>query len=97
MQSVTSHLASTARALARLAADGVRIVRARRTKFRAALAHNRVHTFRHVEQPSWMCPKCNRVHNSLGREPFIGPIYPACCGFKAGSRLESHYATGSRR
>lgn len=53
----------------------------------AALAYNRLHTWlepingRHY----WMCPTCNKVHESNGHCPFGGLLFPKCCGFSAGN------------
>jgi len=36
---------------------------------------------------AWMCPKCNRVHLSIGCSFLTGLWYPACCDHPEGHRL----------
>jgi hypothetical protein len=82
--------------LSRAAADMLMARMRRRANFRTALEFNREFTYTHTKQAGWMCPTCNRVHRMVGRVPFVGPIYPACCTFAEGSRLERRHATGGR-
>lgn len=69
----------------------------RRRRFKAALAHNREHTFSLSNDSmasTWLCPTCCRVHHLHSTGKFSGPQFDACCEFPAGGRIGKQYATG---
>lgn len=72
--------------------ETVRQWRARRARFKVALAFNRLHTFSWSSQ-QWMCPCCNAVHRANGTSPFSGLQYPSCCRHPEGQRHGRDYAT----
>ena len=59
-----------------------------RRRYRLALEFNRRATLKTQwkNNGQWMCPTCNRVHNSNGWTPWTGSQYPACCDFQEGHR-----------
>lgn len=60
--------------------------------FRRALRFNSEFTFI-TKDANWMCPSCGRIHLSTGTGKFAGPLFPACCNFKAGGRIGREFAT----
>lgn len=68
--------------------------RAKRARFNAALAFNKIHTYTWQSKGQWMCPTCNRVHLLCGTSPFSGLQFPECCEFPQGHRLDRAFATG---
>ena len=60
--------------------------------FAAALAFNRIHAYA-TNDGLWMCPKCNKVHKKVGVSAFVGLLFPACCTFSEGHRLDKEHAT----
>jgi hypothetical protein len=60
-----------------------------KTKARVAQAFNDVYTYgtMHLGSYKWMCPECNRVHESEYYSWIGGLQYPACCSTGPGDRL----------
>lgn len=75
------------------------VIRAARLKgeaesFRRALEFNMEATFTDARRGQWMCPTCNSIHVKVCFTPRVGDIFPACCDFSRGPRLDRRYATG---
>jgi hypothetical protein len=67
----------------------------RRKAFKLALQFNKRYTFIGISRNKlrWMCPSCNEVHYTTGWSPFVGGLFPACCEFTKGHRLDKEHAT----
>ena len=62
-----------------------------------AKAFNDRYTYRFISKAdnkhAWMCPECNRVHSSIGFDPFIGMQFPGCCKAVTGHRFHENIRT----
>jgi hypothetical protein len=100
MQTIRNFFFATG-AILRLAAHTVREIfrlkRDQESRRRAALAFNRIHTYKPLARARWMCPHCNRVHSATGTNPFSGLQFPGCCVFEPGHRMALAHRTGARR
>lgn len=66
-------------------------------RFKAALKHNKEHTFKSdakFTEASWMCPFCNSVLTCYEWSPISGCQYKSCCRVPEGHRYYSFCASG---
>lgn len=69
--------------------------RLKRRHAEAARAFNDLHTYpRGIRGGRWMCPECNRVHESGECTVWTGLQYPACCSRREGHRLDEGIKVG---
>jgi hypothetical protein len=67
--------------------------RERKRLFKVALAFNQLHAYPRLRR--WMCPECNKTHESTGYSALTGLHYPACCSANSGHRHWKEHATGA--
>lgn len=95
MQAVIADTFAALRSTLALMRGQAKVARRKRLHAEAARAFNDLHTYpRGIRGGRWMCPECNRVHESGECSVWTGLQYPACCSRREGHRLDEGIKVG---